>query len=558
MRILYCSSAYPPQANGQAIFVQNLAEGMAALGHEVMALVPCGYDYSQADMKKGVHVVQVPAIRLTWVHPDLRVPVAWRVSIRRIFNQFQPQLIHVQDLAPLSQIVIIEARRYGLPVVITHHTGPEITAPYLRSANPYVKHLITWAVWKYLVTHLNKADQVTVPSRYSARMLADEGVKATIRTIPFGVQLDDFQPNPKLDCQAIRRLYGLDCDKTLFLYVGRIDIEKNLETILYGMVLVERADIQLAIAGHGAEETRLRRLVGELDLGSRVVFIGLIPHASLPDLLNSADIFVMPGCAEFFSIATVEAMACAKPILATKAAALPELVAHQVNGYLFNPNQPKDAARGIEYLAAKREAWGDIGASSLTKARNYSLPKMLHTTEHTYQACLQARNALNWRRTSNAAVTDGKMAIGRKIRRVFTFQRLSIIVAILAILFSTIFYDQAQAFSNLRVEDLNTLEVAEGQNLLIIAPHPDDEVLAAGGLISGSDGNRRAGRSSGSNQRRWAISVSIDCESLHRAKIDRLYRFRTAQAERSTGCLGTDWRQPGWCYLLRLSRWKAG
>ena len=209
MRILYCSITYPPDVNGQAIFTQNLTQGMAACGHDVMVLTPSASNGQEIEPNPGIKVVRVRSVRLTRIHQDLSVSFFSRSLIRTIFDQFLPELIHIQDPSPLSQAVIREAHRRGIPVLITHHPGPEITSPYIRPENLLLKRILHWVGWKLLLTHLNQGDLVVVPSRYSAQMLAHHGVRADIRIVGCGVQLENFQPNPDLDCRAIRQQYGL-------------------------------------------------------------------------------------------------------------------------------------------------------------------------------------------------------------------------------------------------------------------------------------------------------------------------------------------------------------
>lgn len=481
MRILLSTLFYPPHLNGQSIFIKNLAEGMADLGHEVVVLAPGETGSPRSERCGGVQLEQAPALKLGWIHPDLRMPIFPGRFIKRVFDQFHSQLVHVHDPSLFSQAVIREAHRRRIPVMITHHSGPAVSAPYLKPENPLMKKMIEWLAWKLVAAHLNQADLVTVPSRYSADMLVGRGVHVDMRIIPPGVYLDLFRVMPDLDRKAIRQRYGLDPNRALFLYVGRIDIEKNLNMLIKAMALIERNDIQLAIAGHGSQETSLRHLANHLSLNGRVKFLGQVHHASLPDLLNSADVFVMPGNAESFNIATLEAMACAKPVLAANAAALPDLVSEGVNGYLFQPDQPQASARGIERLAGCREGWPRMGQFSLERAKRYSQPNTLQIHEHVYKACLKTFGAAGSSNIKDRIRT--KHQKNRVLRHGFALHHVRAGMLLLLIMFTVFFYDQAQAISDLRLADLTPLHLEPAQKMLVIAPHPDDELLAAGGLI---------------------------------------------------------------------------
>jgi glycosyltransferase involved in cell wall biosynthesis len=105
-------------------------------------------------------------------------------------------------------------------------------------------------------------------------------------------------------------------------------------------------------------------------------------------LLNSVDIFAMPSEAELQSIATLEAMACGRPVLAANARALPELVEHGVNGFLFRAGDVEDAAQWMARLADQRERWAVMGAASLAKVRPHSLSNTFRRYRELYRSLL--------------------------------------------------------------------------------------------------------------------------------------------------------------------------
>lgn len=225
----------------------------------------------------------------------------------------------------------------------------------------------------------------------------------------------------------------------------------------------------------------MRHLADHLGVNGQVQFLGQVDHTALPDLLNSADVFVMPGKAESFNIATLEAMACAKPVLAANAAALPELVTHGVNGYLFQPDRPEAAARAMESIAEQREQWPRMGKLSLKRAKRFSQPNVLLIHERVYRACLQPLQATAAHRNVNRTRTEHQR--GRVLRPWFVLRQMRAVVLTLLLLFTAIFYDQVQAVSDIRLADLTPLNLEPAQKMLVVAPHPDDELLAAGGLI---------------------------------------------------------------------------
>jgi glycosyltransferase involved in cell wall biosynthesis len=161
-----------------------------------------------------------------------------------------------------------------------------------------------------------------------------------------------------------------------------------LDVILQALHLLNRDDIQLVIAGNGAALNGLRSLADKLNLGKQVRFIGFISVTELSTLLNSVDIFVMPSEAELLSIATLEAMACGLPVLAAEAQALPELVSHGINGYLFKPGNTEDAAKYMAILADHPEDLPGMRKASLDKVRQHNLENTINTYAKIYETLL--------------------------------------------------------------------------------------------------------------------------------------------------------------------------
>jgi glycosyltransferase involved in cell wall biosynthesis len=239
----------------------------------------------------------------------------------------------------------------------------------------------------------NQLDAATTPSQVAADILDHQDIRFPVHVISNGVDIERFLPYPKVDRQEIRSKYGLAHDRTLFLYVGRLDGEKRVDILLQAVSKLPHANLQLAIAGDGLQAQALRNQAHHLGLEGRVVFLGYVPAADLPALYASVDIFVMPSPEELQSIATLEAIACGKPILATNARALPELVTHEVNGYLFQPGNANDAAHWMNKFLAIPEQWAQMGQAGLTRSQSHSLNNTIQAYEERYRLVIEEQAA---------------------------------------------------------------------------------------------------------------------------------------------------------------------
>jgi glycosyltransferase involved in cell wall biosynthesis len=384
MRILITGTNYRG-LNGQAIFTVNLAEGLAGRGNNVTAVFPSDEDRAYSAIRKAVHLEGIGSIRLTFLHPDTYLPVTSAKAIRDIFNAARPEIVHIQDHYPLSRVVLREAWRRGIKTMGTNHFMPENLAPYIPGLSR-IKPVFNWLLWKWMLDVYNRVEMVAAQSRAAAELVRAQGLRPPVIPVSCGIDLRRFHPDASIDRMDCRAKYGLDLHCKLFLFVGRVDREKRVDVLLHALArLGHRNDIQLVIAGRGAASKDYQALADSLNLGQRVRFTGFIPNEDLHVLLNSVDVFTMPSEAELLSIASLEAMACGRPLLLADAVALPELVTPGVNGYLFKPGDPEDAAHYMEVLADQCERWEQMGKASVEKAQEHSLEKTVQRYEELYQ-----------------------------------------------------------------------------------------------------------------------------------------------------------------------------
>jgi 1,2-diacylglycerol 3-alpha-glucosyltransferase len=388
MRILIAGTAHYPALNGQAVFTEHLAEGLARRGHEVLSVFPSERGNPYHEVRNGVQIEAIRSMNLNMIHADAYFSLFSERAIQRIFDSFQPEIVHIQDHFPLSRDVVQVAQRYRVPLIGTNHFMPENLAAFIPVISN-IKPVYNRIMWSLMLDVYNRLEMATAQSKASAALLKAQGLRIPVYPVSCGIDLKRFHPDPNVDRDAVRARFGIDPKRTVLLFVGRVDHEKRLDVLLHAMRQLNRDDIQLVIAGHGTERQKLETLANELELGERVHFAGYIPREELPALLNSVDIFTMPSEAELLSIASLEAMACGRPVLLANAVALPELVTVGVNGYLFEPGQAADAARCIALLADQPENWARMSLVSVEKARYHGIENTIRQYESIYSVLLQ-------------------------------------------------------------------------------------------------------------------------------------------------------------------------
>ncbi len=385
MRILIAASSNYIAFHGQAIFTRNLAEGMVRNGHQVLVASGSDRGHPYREHINGVDVEAVRALSLRMIHPDSYLPLFPSAAARGILDAFLPDIVHIQDHYALGRAMVLAARRRGIGLVGTNHFMPDNLAPYVPLVSRF-KPLFNWVLWHWMREVFDRLDAVAAPSQTGAEMLRKAGVRPPVHHISCGVDTSLFRFDPSVDRLTWRTRYRIDPNRKVFLFVGRVDREKHLDVIIRAVGLLNRDDIQFIVAGNGAARASLMRQVQELGLEQKVRFTGYIPDSDLPSTLNSIDVFTMPGEAELLSIASLQAMACARPMLVADAVALPELVTADGNGLLFRPSDVEDAARCMALLADHPERWPAMGAASLERVQPHSLGKIVNRYEDLYRS----------------------------------------------------------------------------------------------------------------------------------------------------------------------------
>jgi len=395
MRILIATQNYFQPNNGQAVFARNLAEGLVAEGHSVLVLAPSERSRAYEEVHGGLQVQAVSSRSLAPFYADVFVTPRPRAEVERALGAFRPDIVHIQDHFPLCRSVVEVAAEQGLPLVGTNHFLPENIIPFVPvlSRSARTRAWMERFMWRQVLSVFDRLALASAPTETAAAILRRQGIRIPVEAISCGVDLRAFHPDPAVDRPAMRRRYGLDGDHAVFFFVGRVDREKRLDVLLDALPLLDRRDVQLAIAGRGRDLESLQLQARRLSLGDRVVFAGFVPEEDLNPLLNSVDIFAMPSEAELQSIATLEAMAAGRPVLAADARALPELVEEGVNGTLFRAGDAAQAAARMAWLLDERRRWEEMGRASLARVQSHSLPNTVRRYQDFYLRALACRHS---------------------------------------------------------------------------------------------------------------------------------------------------------------------
>ena len=265
-------------------------------------------------------------------------------AARDIDRSLPLDLIHAHTAYPDGFAAVRVGRALKLPVVVTLHGG-DVNVHFRRYL---CRRLGLWA--------LSRADRVIAVSESLRRKVVEEyGTSAAkVAVIPNGVDVAKFQPMTR--AEALKGL-ELDSHAARVLYVGAINESKGIRYLLKAANRVTESlhrAIEFVLIGEGEYEEAARTLTSELGIASAVNFVGKRPNSEIPLWINASDLLVLPSLSEGFGVALIEAMACGKPVVATRCGG-PDDIVRPDTGILVPPGDEAALAKALrEILSGER------------------------------------------------------------------------------------------------------------------------------------------------------------------------------------------------------------
>ncbi len=258
--------------------------------------------------------------------------------------------------------------------------------------------------WQFALARLTAplADAFTAVSERSLDFAArHEGVdKARATVIPNGIDLAHWRDLPER-AEARRRL-GLDPDAFVVGTVGRLHEQKGHRYLLAAAkrVLAERPDTVFVIAGYGPLRDHLERMAKELGVAQQVQFLGF--RRDVPTILAATDVFALPSLWEGMSNAILEAMAAARPVIATEVDGNVEQVVDGETGLLVPAADVEALAEALLRLAADPAAARAMGAAGRRRVETtFTIDRMTDAYLDIYARLLEETASISpvWRHT---------------------------------------------------------------------------------------------------------------------------------------------------------------
>ncbi len=317
MHILVLPSFYPsPPRPTAGIFFQDQVRALSRRGHQLGVLVAprmpeVRYDAHQSGTFFRLFTYEeqdaVPIYRMNWgffprIFPLLCAQVHAYFGLKTFDHYVEmhgkPDLIHTHNIFYSGYITSAIKDRYGIPVVLTENSSNFVRG---RVVHPG-QH---WVVRRTL----DKMDVTLAVGQELADVLSQYERGPSVQVLGNVVDTEFFQPASTFP----------PYEPLVFASVGNLIPLKGIDLLLQAFAQQFRGQgVQLKIGGSGSEEANLKVLTHRLDIESQVAFLGRLSREQVRDLYQTSHCIVSASHTETFGVTLIEAMACGKPVIATR------------------------------------------------------------------------------------------------------------------------------------------------------------------------------------------------------------------------------------------------
>jgi 1,2-diacylglycerol 3-alpha-glucosyltransferase len=359
MNVLMVSDVYFPRINGVSSSIADTAQVLRRFGANVKLIAPA-YEGQEADDE----IYRVPG-RVVPCDPEDRI-MNWR-DLRQRVDEVAAwcDVVHVHTPFWAHYAGLRASRRQGVPLVSTYHTLFEEYFPHYLPGlpRPLLRTVARWASRRQCL----QADSVIVPSQAMVDRLVEYGVRADVlRILPSGIAAHDFAQG---DRQGFRSRHGIDPDRPMALYVGRVAQEKNISFLLHMLRHAHHREpgLLLGIVGDGPDMARLQQEIEALGLVDAVRCFGYLDRQhELVDAYAAADVFVFSSRTETQGLVVLEAMAAGLSVIALAEMGVRDLLVAAPEGCATPPDDPKAFGNAVaDFFAAKAQwpRWRTLAAN---------------------------------------------------------------------------------------------------------------------------------------------------------------------------------------------------
>jgi glycosyltransferase involved in cell wall biosynthesis len=375
--LLISARIFEIQYGGVEKFTLSLARWLTRHGYDVSIMASTFANVkvkSFSDFSENSDLLRKPN-KVKALHPpyiifalsQLFLSFLWILNIIALNARHPLTLIHAQDTGYAGLAAIIAGKILGIPVILSSHAIRHVVISTELLGTIYGPWVLSFEYRLDLFT-IKKADKV-IAVNPEIKDYFEKRVNKKIDFIPNPIDLGrfSFQERNRI---SIRKELGIADNDIVVGFVGRFTQVKNVSTLIRSFSDFARDNeyAKLLLVGDGPLSSQLKEFAHNNGITHKVIFCGV--RNDIHRILSGIDIFVLNSYSEGMSIAILEAMAAAKPIICSDIPANRELLS--VDDALFvDPDDPKMLTKLIRVLSNDKELRSKLAERSMNKAKNY-------------------------------------------------------------------------------------------------------------------------------------------------------------------------------------------
>lgn len=384
MKIGFFTNTYYPNTYGSTVSIEYFRNGLERLGHKVFIFTSDFRHYED----RNERIFRYPSV--IWKY-KIEYPLAFSFypPIKKIVDDLDLDIVHSHQPFSIGKDGMRQARRKNIPIVFTHHCRYEDYTHYV----PLISQaILKWHVKKRATVFANNCDRAIAPTEQIKQTIIKRGVKTPISVLPTGIDWEKFQ---KGDGLAIRKKFGIKNDETCLLWVGRMQVEKNLDFLFEAIkeLIKNNEKIKMIFIGSGPEEKKLKKKAIKEGIENNIFFAGLVNQDRIQEYYRAGDIFAQPSLTETQGMSTIEAMASGLAVVAIKATGAVDLIKDGKTGILVNNSRQKFAS-ALRALAANQAERRRLGENARLEAKKYGYLEKSKQLEGIYLQVIKENHKL--------------------------------------------------------------------------------------------------------------------------------------------------------------------
>ncbi len=341
-----------PMVDGVVVVVDNYARQLMT-NSNVIVFAPGSRDRKYRD-NFPYRVVRSKHIKVPFTDYDLSIPF-FDFKFRKALKYSKLDIVHIHSPFGVGRAGIAYAKEYDIPVVATLHSQYKKDF-YTRTRSEILSEIAV----KEIMNTFNKCDECWAVNHKVAEIFKEYGATVTPKVQLNATDLVPFKDVEKIE--ALKKKYHIETNEKIFLYVGRLDILKNLEFTIQSLyrLRLKMYKFKMIFVGAGPYEEEMKRQIRKFGLVDYVHFAGkIMDRIELASYYKLADLFLFPSLYDSSSLVQIEAASQKTPTVFIKGVATADTVNENVNGFLSD-NDPQLYAHKIMEIMKDTKSYNKV------------------------------------------------------------------------------------------------------------------------------------------------------------------------------------------------------